>query len=113
MAYRLLSVGSESDLLLTRNAVLREAGFSVQSRTDPAEALTLLCEEDFAAVLLCHLVPPKTKQQLIRQMKEHKPQTPVAVMSNGKRGSLRTGLHSVNGPEELVRTIREMIANRP
>lgn len=110
MADRLLSVGPESDLLLTRNAVLREAGFSIYSRRDPDEALTLLREENFAAVLLCHLFPTKTKQWLIRRVKEEKPHTPVVVMSNGHRTSGGDAeLPSGISEEAMVRAITETI----
>lgn len=110
MAYRMLAVGSQSELLATRNVVLRESGFSIHSRK-PSQALTLFREEDFDVVLLCHTIPVKDAERLIRLLKEEQPHTPVVVMSNGHRASgADATIDSLDSPEELLRQMVEVMA---
>lgn len=112
MPYRLLSVGPVSELLTTRNAVLRQAGFLVETSFDLNEALALFLAEDFDVAVVCHSVPARDKERFVRLLKEHKPLTPVAVMSDGHHaGCGDEEIHNLDGPEELLQRISELIAS--
>jgi DNA-binding response OmpR family regulator len=110
MTYRILSVGPFSEILSTRNAVLRQAGFLVQSSVDLNEALRLLLQDDFDGAILCHSIPRRDKERLIHLLKEHKPLTPVAVMTDGYRvPEADLEIHSLDGPEELIRRLGQLV----
>ena len=113
MTYHVLSVGPVPELLTTRNAVLRRAGFEVQTSLDLNEALGLFLNGDFDTALLCHAIPARDKERFVRLLKDHKPLTPVVVMTDGNGSSYIPAdleIHNLDGPEELLRQIAEAIA---
>jgi DNA-binding response OmpR family regulator len=112
MIYHLLSVGPVASLLNTRNAVLRHAGFRVETSSDLNEALSLFLNGDFDAAILCHSVPARDKERFVRIAKEQKPLTPLAVMSDGAGPTAGADLQiqNLDGPEELLRQVAEVIA---
>jgi DNA-binding NtrC family response regulator len=107
---RVLSVGVLSDIFSTRNAVLREAGFFVQPTLELSEALRLFGNAEFDAVVLCHRIPNGQKQDLIRQMKELKPLTPIITMTDGTGGpSGDVEVYNLDGPEALLQRLRAAV----
>lgn len=114
MTHRLLSVGVASDIMSTRNAVLRQAGYLVQPATELKEALRLFQDEDFDAAVICHLVARHRKERLIRQMKELKPLTPVISMSDGTGGpQADADVFNLDGPEKLLERLAELLDGGP
>ena len=111
MAYRVLSVGPVSQILVTRNEVLRKAGFLVETSIDLNQALRLFLEEDFDGALLCHTIPNRDKERLVRLLKQEKPMTPVAVMIDGVDAPYADlEINSLDGPERLLSQLAELIA---
>jgi DNA-binding response OmpR family regulator len=112
MIYHLLSVGPVESLLTTRNAVLRQAGFQVETSLDLNEAFEMFRDRDFDAALLCHSIPLKDRERFVHLLKEQKPLTPVAVMTNGHASpSADLEIHNLDGPEELLRQIEDLIVS--
>lgn len=110
MIYHLLSVGPVESLLNTRNAVLRRAGFQVETSVDLNEAYEMFRDRDFDAALLCHSIPLRDRERFVRLLKEQKPLTPVAVLTNGHGSSAADlEIHNLDGPEELLRQMEELI----
>jgi CheY-like chemotaxis protein len=116
MTYKLLSVGPIPELLTLRNAVLRQAGFLVETSSDLNEAVRLFLDEDFDAAILCHSIPERDKARLIRLLKENKPLTPVAALSDGSEASdgvasqnLDLVINNLDGPETLLKQVCSMI----
>jgi DNA-binding NtrC family response regulator len=112
MTYRLLSVGPKSELLTTRNAVLRKAGFVVHESSDWDEAVSSFRDQDFDAAVVCHSIPTKDRKRLVTRLKDEKPETPVVLMSLGTETPVAdVSIHSLDGPEEMLRQLQHVVAN--
>ncbi|HUS19279.1 MAG TPA: hypothetical protein VMZ25_06490 [Terriglobales bacterium] len=110
MPLRLLSIGVASDIFSTRNAVLRQAGFLVDSTTDLGEAVRLFRNADFNSAVICHLIPTRQKEQLIRQLKELKPLTPIVSVTDGTGGpGADVEVFNLDGPEVLLSSLHQAI----
>ncbi len=77
---RLLSISRNPRLLATRNDALALAGFTVVSPRVPEQALLLLHQEHFDAVILGHSVEPELRKQLISSIRDASPDLPIAFV---------------------------------
>lgn len=110
----LLSVGSEPDLLLLRNQVLRGAGYYVNSQTNIDEALRVFRRGDFDLVIMCHSVPEADKVKLITAIRKSRPSTPIVIVRrDGESTSLADGsVHSLDGVNALLNCVSELLERR-
>lgn len=61
-----LTVGSDPLLLVARSEVLKSAGYIIVSALSIGEAADHFLNGDFDLVILCHSVPTKERERLIR-----------------------------------------------
>jgi CheY-like chemotaxis protein len=79
--YLILCVDDEQDALTLRVAILRRAGYTVVSTTEPDHALYLLASNDVDLVLMDHLLPGKPGTEVARKMKVLRPNLPIILLS--------------------------------
>ena len=110
---RILSIGLDQDLLLTRESVLKQTGAFVRS-TRPELAARMLKTENFGLIVLCHTIDPRDVEQICREVEE----TCLAgcVLSLAPFEVAHTSGHCVhvefdwhNGPGALVRLARNLL----
>ncbi len=81
MPKKVLSVSSETRLLITRNNALAVAGYSVSSPRTIADSVPLLASEDFRAVVIGDSVPDAERAELIARLRETKPGIPILFVT--------------------------------
>lgn len=108
---RILSIGTDSDLLSTRNLVLRKAGYSVAGATDLSRAIDLLRRVWFDLVIVCHAIPKKQREQTVEKIKDVQPRTSViALQATGETLDVPVDamIESFN-PEHLLESIADVL----
>ncbi len=110
-APRILSIGTDSDLLCTRNMVLQKAGYTVAAATDLRFALELLRRVWFDMVILCHAIPREKREQAVETIKQLQPRASVIALRAGTEGfnaPVDASIESHN-PETLLRSIADVL----
>lgn len=79
--FLVLCVDDEQDALNLRVAILKLAGYTVLSTTEPEHALYLLAANDVDLVLMDHLLPGTPGTELARKMKVLRPNLPIILLS--------------------------------
>jgi DNA-binding response OmpR family regulator len=107
-----LSVGFDPQLLVTRDLVLRSAGYIVVSVYSLKEAAERFQGGDFDLVLLCQSIPAKEKDRLCSWIRATGSGIPVVAVS----GSLYprdvdAGVTVGSDPRTLLWGIREVLIN--
>jgi len=113
-APRILSIGTDCDLLCTRNLVLQRAGYTVAAATDMSFAIELLRRVWFDMVILCHAIPKEKREQAVESIKQVQPRASVIALRSGTE-SLNAPVDAIIesfNPENLVRSIADVL-NRP
>ena len=113
-APRILSIGTDSDLLCTRNMVLQKAGYTVASATDLSFAVELLRRVWFDLVILCHAIPREKRETAVQNIKRVQPSASVIALRAGAEGldaPVDATIESHN-PETLLRSLADVL-NRP
>src|SRR5438045_3991442 len=89
MAKSILLICKRQADLVKRRATLEDAGYKVTGVADEDEALNLLSEGRYDAVILGDAITEEKRNQLNRRVRGSKPQTPVVVIMNeGERDGL-------------------------
>lgn len=78
-----LSVGSDSNVLNTRELILRSAGYIVVSALSIREAIYLFQGGDFDVAVLCHTLPVKDCERLTSAVRASGSRIPIACVSGG------------------------------
>src|SRR5215471_2361020 len=114
----ILSVDDELNVLYTRYKLLMAEGYAVLSAYDGAQALGLFGQEKIDLVLLDYALPQMDGELVAEAMKSHSPGVPIIIVSGAEvpdsclakcNGYVRKG----DGPEALLRTIRELLPPVP
>src|SRR5579872_5314507 len=74
---RVLVVGRHRELALYRAEFLRLAGYSVDTPEEVDQALRMIRNDEFDALVLSYTLPTETVQQLAESAREHCPECPV------------------------------------
>lgn len=110
---RILSVGDNTTLLLLRNDALTAAGYSVSTPRRAEEALPLLRQGRFDAVVISHSVPTPLRTRVIHELKAAAPQLPVIFVFASPMGDDGEGadfsVDVTEGPIELLRKLRQYV----
>ena len=108
--YVVLSVGLDPELLRLRSALLRSAGYIVQTETPSALTIEFLLDGDFDLIILCHTIPDDDRWRLISDVRSHRQAMPIlALRANGQTLLNEGELHSLDGPEALLETVARML----
>lgn len=113
MMRRVLVVGTDPGLLHTRSLLLQRTGSTTES-ANPASALTLLGEQFFHVVVLCHTLPDLDIRRLCRQVDLFWPLTRVLVLGKlAHAGAARCDPDSAFpwrlGPSTLIELTQKLL----
>jgi len=105
-----VSVGSLPELVSLRKAILRNAGFSVSSTSDPNEALSQIKSGTCGVLLLCYSIDDDSRQQLKKEFRESCPHGRIVIISNQPTVRPLVGtdacVYGIEGAEALIDAVR-------
>lgn len=112
----ILSVDDEPGILLTRQQILESRGYKVLSASDGEQALQLFALYPVDLVLLDCLMPGIDGGTVAQEMKRHKPNVPVVIVT---ASALPAGVATCadcfvrkgGGPAQLLEKIRELLSS--
>ncbi|MGQ9509038.1 MAG: sigma-54-dependent transcriptional regulator, partial [Thermodesulfobacteriota bacterium] len=93
MKFKILIVDDEPILRESLEIALKDSGFEVYSARSGEEGLTLFKINSPDLVLLDHWLPGINGDEVLRQIKEESPQTPVIIMT--AQGSIEMAVNSM------------------
>jgi len=93
MADRILVVDDEANLRKVLAAMLRREGYEVDTAEDGAEALQMLDEERYAAVLTDLRMPQVDGMAVLRRVMARTPETPVVLLT--AHGTVETAVEAM------------------
>jgi DNA-binding NtrC family response regulator len=102
---KVLSVGSDPELLWLRHAVLQTAAFQVFTTADPNEAEWKMRGSKWDVLLLCHSLDRPERQHLAETFRACWPGARVVAITNKKIEKpdfADTFVYGVEGPEALI-----------
>jgi DNA-binding response OmpR family regulator len=120
---QVLIIDDDPAQLHVREAVLREAGFSVCTSGDAQAALDLLrnpaVTESLGVIVTDHVMPGASGSVFVKELRRASPQVPVIVVSGLAEAEEEysalnvTFLHKPCQPEELIRQVRAFLERTP
>ena len=113
MAKNILLICKNPADLTKRRATLEDAGYKVTGLTDEEQALNLLSQNHYDAVILGNTMSGENRNQLNRRVKIATPETPVVViMHEGERDGLADAVvTNPKNPHALLETLMGMFAS--
>jgi DNA-binding NtrC family response regulator len=108
-AHKIISVGTDPELLWLRNAVLKSAGFEVATTERHDQALTLIQGGACGTLLMCYSLALRTRQLLAEAFRKHCPDGRIVAITNQrleKPDFADIFVYGVDGPEALIDAIR-------
>jgi len=107
---KLVSVGSNPELLWLREAVLKAEGYDVFSTSDIKQAAAEIGSGNFSVLLLCYSLPLLVRQQLANKFRKQNSHARVVVITNirleGPPVDADAFVYGFEGPEALIGAIR-------
>lgn len=112
---RILALSTDPELNLFRQGVLAAAGHDVALLNTEKEALKASQgNAAYDVILLCHKLPSSTSRQIVRFLREHKPDAKIVYIAHlyGEWPEVEADRYVVgaDGPEALVRVLDEVKA---
>lgn len=102
----ILSIGSNPELLSTRQMLLQSAGYIVESTCSTDQAIRRVRDSDFDLVMVCHSLSESEKERLTRAVRE---MSSIPIIFVGLAPSDPEHAHSETGPVELLRNIELLL----
>jgi DNA-binding NtrC family response regulator len=115
MSRRILSVSTDTRLLVTRNDVLAAAGYAVSSPRHPEEARYLLSRGGFSAVVIGHSIRPDQRKTIIDELRGIDREVPIVyvyVPPGDANEPLADLSVDVSDPVNLVKALEEKLPAR-
>jgi DNA-binding response OmpR family regulator len=112
---KILTLTTDPELSLLRKQVLEDAGHEVIALNTEKEALaTAEAPERFDVAVICHRLPDAAARKIIRLYHERHPEAKVVYVVHlyGEWPEVEADRYVVgaDGPEALVRVIKEVVA---
>jgi CheY-like chemotaxis protein len=107
---KIISTGTDAELLWLRNAVLQSAGFNVTTTSDGDDALSKIRQGDCGVLLLCYSLSEPSRRELVETFREFCPHGRIVAIANCKVDKPEFAdslVYGVEGPEALINAIRE------
>ena len=106
---KVLSLGTDAELLWLRDAVLRYEGFDVDTTLDLKEALDRIKQRDCGVLLLCYSLPLLARKRLAETFRVNCPNGRIVTITNEKSEPEFSDVfvYGVDGPETLIEAIRK------
>lgn len=114
MAGHILSVSYDWSLLVTRDLVLRKAGYTVTSALGFVDAFRLCRQSKYDLAIVGHSMPLLDQQALLDEIRLSS-NAPVLSLFRASDGALQGAdysLDAMEGPDALVHAVTEVIARR-
>jgi CheY-like chemotaxis protein len=109
MAVVVLSAGTDSVLLTTRNEILIRLGCTVAAARNGAELVNCIFNGDFDLFVLCHSIPFTKQSKALQFLKENRPLTPVLVVLTVVTDALPTpGMIVESHPKALAEAVLQL-----
>lgn len=108
---RILSVAYIKGLGASRKALLKAAGYEVQTVKDLSEALLHLKNSKFDLVIVGHAVS-RTEDQVIVDAAEHAGNTPTLLLYESGPGSQKKHFNVKDGADELLRMVAQLCGGK-
>ena len=105
-----VSVGTDSNLIALRHAVLKLAGFEVLSTRSMPLAQALIGHERCKVLLLCYSVPENWRKTLIRSFREYCPEGRIVGIIGGDLKRLSESVDAVIYSTDKADALLEAIA---
>lgn len=110
---RVLVVGRQRELALYRAEFLRLAGYSVDIPEDTDEALRIMRNDEFDAIVLSYTLPTETVQKLAESAREHCPDCPVIAIADTEKVDRLISPDAIalakDGPEALLSALKRVL----
>ncbi len=108
----ILSAGSDTLLLSTRNAVLTQAGYLVVSAQTAQEVIEKFRHGIFDLVLLCHSMPIRDRERIAKVIHQRSPSTKIVVV--GLEAAMGTSADSFvhRDPAIMLEELPTMLSRR-
>lgn len=105
---KVISVGTNAELLWLRDSVLRSAGFDVLTKIDTQEALAFIERGDCGVLLLCYSLPLPSRKRLAEAFRAKCPEGRIVTITNEKTEPefADSFVYGVEGPEALIEAVR-------
>jgi len=109
-----LSVGSDSRVLETRELILRSAGYSVVSALSIKEAAYLFKDSDFDVIVLCHTLSTKDCERLTGTIRASGSRIPIVCVSDSTFDGRKSFADETvdKSPAAFLRSIEDVLRNR-
>lgn len=115
-----LVIDDNSTQLCVREAVLRGAGFSVQTAASAEQALNILQDKnltaDLRAIITDHVLPGASGAVFVKELRRFRPNVPVLVITGMDEAESEYAglgvvfLHKPCAPEEMIVRVRKAIS---
>lgn len=105
---KVISVGTQPELLWLRDSVLRSAGFDVLTKIDTQEALAVIERGNCGVLLLCYSLPLPSRKRLAEAYRAQCPEGRIVTITNEKTEPefADSFVYGVEGPEALIEAVR-------
>lgn len=107
---RVISIGTELELLKLREAVLESAGFTVHTAHSEEEALEKIRSGDCGTLLLCYSLRVEVRKRLAENLRKFCPKGQVVLITNkpmeGQPVFADKLVYGIEGPEALIQALR-------
>ncbi len=112
---KLLLLSADPELSQLRGHVLAHAGFAVSRADSRWEALRLLEQEQFDALVISYSMSDENIVEMTELFRKHNPNSAIVTVAKGKWQDLKIGADSAvtgeEGPEALIEAV-ETVLNR-
>jgi CheY-like chemotaxis protein len=107
----ILNIGEDRVLLETRSAILRTAGYTVESTRSLKQAIERSLAGGFDLVILCHSIAPKDRDLLTSWIRASGSLTPVvSILESSGQGVDLADVHLEHEPRKLLRGIKDVVS---
>jgi DNA-binding NtrC family response regulator len=115
---KILCLDDDPDLLYLHKIVLERAGYEVLSASNADDALELLHSNPIDMVITDHVMPGRSGEQFIADMKKLRPNLPVLLLSGMPGGALESSaadavMQKTEGSKAMLNKIEHLLRSHP
>ncbi|MCI0347890.1 MAG: hypothetical protein L0Z53_00555 [Acidobacteriales bacterium] len=114
MAGHVLSISYDWSLLVTRDLVLRKAGYTVTSALGFVDAIRLCRGIEYDLAIIGHSIPQRDQEALLEEIRKSS-RAPVLSVFRSSDGALEGADYDVEGmegPDALISAVDKLISRR-
>ncbi len=112
---RILSISRDAMLLASRNAVLRTAGYTIETAMRDDQAVERMRAGGIDAIVLGDSIEFVERNRLARDLKQIAPNVPILVIKTTGEDppqEAAASMDSLDGPEVLLQKLRQILSSR-